>query len=74
MGDIVTRVYRSSIGDEIDAANTPYGIVLDIRPSTAKHGSPNILVCWYKDTHIDPYASKMRLNNSRFLRLISRAT
>ncbi len=74
VGDLVTRVYRDSIGEEIDAANTPYGIVMDIQPSNLKHGTPNILVCWYKDVHIDPYKSQLRLNNARFLRLISRAS
>ena len=73
IGDLVTRVYRSSIGDEIDAANAPYGIVLEIQRSTLRHGTPNILVCWYKDFQLDPYKTKTRLNNARFLRLISRA-
>ena len=74
VGDLVTRVYRSSVGDEIDAASTPYGIVLEIQPSTLKHGTPNVLVCWYKDNHINSYEIKTRINNARFLRLISRAT
>jgi len=79
VGDLVTRTYRAySIGDpllgddiEKQYIPQPYGIVLEVRESPSKNGSPNILVYWFRDTNI--YTEKERINNSRFLRLVNRA-
>ena len=81
VGDLVTRTYKAySIGDPLLGDDNdiqkytipqPYGIVLEVRESTNKNGSANILVYWFKDTNI--YTEKARLNNARFLRLVNRA-
>ena len=70
VGDLVTRHYKTPQKNVEDTGDS-YGIVLELRCSENKRNTPNALVWWFKDTHT--YIEKTRVNNTRFLKLISRS-
>jgi len=69
IGDLVTRHYATP---HRNTSTSSYGIVLELRASENKRNTPNALVWWFKDA--DTYIERTRVNNTRFLKLLSSST